>query len=49
MWTVDMNELNATTNVPGLSADEIREISAEMAHYENKTAVSIESEIGIAA
>jgi NADH-quinone oxidoreductase subunit E len=43
MWTADMNELNATTTVPGLSIDEIREITAEMAHYENKTAVSIEA------
>ena len=38
-----MNELNITTTVPGLSPDEIREITAEMAHYEDKTAVSIEA------
>jgi NADH-quinone oxidoreductase subunit E len=43
MWTADMNDMINKKAVPALSHDEVREITAEMAHYEDKTAVSIEA------
>jgi NADH-quinone oxidoreductase subunit E len=43
MWIAEMNEQMEKPGFEGLSLAEIREINAEMSHYEDKTAVSIEA------
>jgi NADH-quinone oxidoreductase subunit E len=43
MWIADMKEPTEKPVFEGLSLAEIQEINAEMSHYEDKTAVSIEA------
>jgi NADH-quinone oxidoreductase subunit E len=43
MWIADMKEPTEKPVFEGLSLAEIQEINAEMCHYEDKTAVSIEA------
>lgn len=43
MWIAEMKELSEKPIFEGLSPAEIQEINAEMRHYEDKTAVSIEA------
>jgi NADH-quinone oxidoreductase subunit E len=43
MWIADMKEQSEKQQFEGLSAAEIHEITAEISHYEDKSAVSIEA------